>query len=110
MSVTNIGHRRRKYDLLIDDWVRVQCKFLGAGNSDLKPRGRDRNGRRQYHKDDFDILAIARGTCDRRYFIPSSEIADSEGWLSTVFRPVYDEWKDNWAVFDGNFGQPARLF
>jgi hypothetical protein len=110
MTVANVGSRRKKYDLMINDCLRVQCKFLGSGNTDIKPRGRDRNGIRRYHKDDFDILAIAKGSCDCRYFIPSSEIADSHGWLKTSFKPEFHEWREKWSVLEGKYERPKRLF
>ena len=95
----DVSSQQKKYDAIVNG-KRVQCKFIGKGRTDIGPRGRNREGVRKYHQRDFDILAVAKETFAKRFLIPSAELADCDGWLSTTFHSHFWYWKEKWEVFE----------
>lgn len=99
MYVLDIAGKRAPYDMLVGN-IKVQAKFLGPSNSDIKPRGRDRDGVRGYRQSDFDVLAVAWNSLNELYFVPTSLLSRSDGWLTTTFHPErYQSYKNAWNVF-----------
>ena len=98
MAVEDISSLRLRHDLCLDRIVRVQCKSLGDGNCNIAPSRRSREGRRQYHSDDFDVMAVR--TSRGMYFVPAEAMVEEGGWLCKTFSKRFEEWKDRWDVLE----------
>lgn len=70
-----LGHR---YDVMVCQSCRVQCKFSNSAKS-IDIRNKDKTSNRRYRKDDFDYMAIRAYATNETFIVPIIALLDKDG-------------------------------